>query len=77
VVHGPKTAKLLERIPVEAAKKLLVVNLSTPSLIPEVHRFLNVVNLYFAHPEAGKKISENIRALARQSALKENFARYQ
>jgi hypothetical protein len=75
VVHGPKTAALLERLPLDFAKKLLVVNLSAPSLIPEVHKYLNVVNLYFAHPDAGKKISENLRALARRSPLKNGFAR--
>jgi beta-N-acetylhexosaminidase len=75
VVHGPKTAALLERLPPDFAKKLLVVNLSAPSLIPEVDKYLNVVNLYFAHPDAGKKISENLRALARRSPLKNGFAR--
>jgi beta-N-acetylhexosaminidase len=77
VIHGPKTAQLLEKLPADFAKKLIVVNLSSPSLIPDVTKFLNVVNLYFAHPEAGKKISENLRALARRSSLKDSFAHYE
>lgn len=77
VVHGPKTAQLLEKLPPDFLRRMLVVNLSTPSLVPDMGRFLNVVNLYFAHPEAGKKISENLRALARRSPLKGNFARYE
>jgi beta-N-acetylhexosaminidase len=76
VVHGPKTATLLETIPLEFAKRLLVVNLNTPSLVPDVEKYLNVVNLYFPHPEAGKKISENLRALARRVSLKDSFAHY-
>jgi len=66
-VYGPKTAVILGTFGKELSKKVLVVNLNTPSLIQNSEKFLNVVNLYFAHPEAGQKIGENIRALARQS----------
>jgi beta-N-acetylhexosaminidase len=66
VIYGPKTATLLSTMPKALAQKLLVVNLSSPSLIGEPEKFLNVVNLYFPHPDAGKKIAENLRALARR-----------
>lgn len=68
-VYGPKTATVLEKIPKDFAKRILVINLSTPSLISESAKFLNVVNLYFPHPEAGKKVADNIRALARRGHL--------
>lgn len=65
-VYGPRTANLLGKLPDELAKKVLVINLNNPSLIPETSKFLNVVNLYFAHPEAGRRIGENLRGLARR-----------
>lgn len=68
-VYGRKTAIVLENLPKSMAKKFLVVNLNTPSLIPDSEKFLNVVNLYFPHPEAGKKVADNLRALARRRAL--------
>ncbi|MBC7370264.1 MAG: glycoside hydrolase family 3 protein [Bdellovibrionaceae bacterium] len=71
VVHGPKTATLLEKMPKDLAQRLLIVNLSSPSLIYNGAKFLNVVNLYFPHPDAGKKIAENLRALARPSSFGE------
>jgi len=70
-VYGAKTAKVLERLPKSLAKKILVVNLSTPNLISDSEKFLNVVNLFFPHPEAGKKVAENLRALARRGSLGE------
>lgn len=69
VVYGAKTATLLDRLPKSLAQKILVVNLSAPSLISNSDKFLNVVNLYFPHPDAGKKIADNIRALARRSSF--------
>jgi beta-N-acetylhexosaminidase len=73
VIHGPKTAGLLERLPTELAKKMLIINLSSPRLIADTDKFLNVVNLYFPHPEAGKRVAENLRALARRNSIR-NFA---
>lgn len=66
-IYGKKTAAILENIPSSLAKKFLVVNLNSPSLIPEPGKFLNVVNLYFPHPDAGRKIGENLRGLARRN----------
>lgn len=68
-VYGPKTAVVLNKLPKDLARKMLVINLNTPSLIPDTSKFLNVVNLYFAHPEAGKRVGENLRALARRSSF--------
>ncbi|MBS1969058.1 MAG: glycoside hydrolase family 3 protein [Bdellovibrionales bacterium] len=68
-VYGRKTAVVLENLPKAIAKKFLVVNLNTPSLIPDSEKFLNVVNLYFPHPEAGKKVADNLRTLARRGAI--------
>jgi beta-N-acetylhexosaminidase len=69
VVHGKRTATLLEKLPKALMQRMLVVNLNTPSLIPDVEKFLNVVNLYFPHPDAGKRVAENLRAFARRSYL--------
>jgi beta-N-acetylhexosaminidase len=69
VVHGKRTAVLLEKMPAALMQKMLVVNLNSPNLVPDPEKFLNVVNLYFAHPDAGKKVAENIRALARRGHL--------
>ncbi|RYZ79278.1 MAG: hypothetical protein EOP04_28075 [Proteobacteria bacterium] len=71
VVHGPKTATVLDKMSKELAQKLLIVNLGSPSLINDPSKFLNVVNLYFPHPEAGKRIAENLRALARPGSIAE------
>src|SRR5690606_27120337 len=71
VVHGSKTATLLERLPKSLHQTLLVVNLGAPSLVANPDKFLNLVNLYFPHPDAGKKIADNIRALARRSPADE------
>lgn len=70
-VYGKKTATVLEGVPKEIAKKFLVINLNTPSLITNSEKFLNVVNLYSPHPDAGKKVADNIRALARRGVLGE------
>lgn len=70
-VYGPKTATVLEKLPKELARKTLVVNLNTPSLISNSEKFLNVVNLYFPHPNAGQKVADNLRALARRGALRD------
>ncbi|HEY8272290.1 MAG TPA: glycoside hydrolase family 3 N-terminal domain-containing protein, partial [Pseudobdellovibrionaceae bacterium] len=63
-IYGPKTAAILKTLPRAVAKKILIINLSAPSLITDSTKFLNVVNLYFPHPEAGKKVAENLQALA-------------
>ncbi|WP_413289464.1 glycoside hydrolase family 3 protein [Bdellovibrio sp. HCB337] len=68
-IYGRKTAVILDKLPKDIAKKILVVNLNTPSLIPDSTKFLNVVNLYFPHPEAGKKVADNFRGLARRGDL--------
>jgi beta-N-acetylhexosaminidase len=73
-VYGPKTARILNDLPKELAKMLLVINLSSPSLFPDPTKFLNVVNLYFPHPEAGKKVADNIQALAKPGSIGQ-FAR--
>jgi hypothetical protein len=73
VIHGPKTASLLSKLPTVIAKRLLVINLNSPSLVSTPEKFINVVNLFFPHPDAGKKVAENLRALARRSSIG-NFA---
>ncbi len=72
-VYGQKTALILEALPASLAKKILVVNLNTPSLIPDMKKFLNVVNLYFPHPDAGKKVADNLSILIQHEFL-EQFA---
>ncbi len=59
VVYGPKSAGILASLPKEIAAKLLLVNLSAPNLIEDPQKYLGVVNLFFAHPDAGKKIAES------------------
>jgi len=71
-VYGPKTAVVLTKLPRDLARKILVINLNTPSLVPDSGKFLNVVNLYFAHPDAGKRIGENLRGLARRSFFEDD-----
>ncbi len=70
-VYGPKTATILSKLPKELARKILVVNLNTPSLISNSERFLNVVNLYFPHPNAGQKIADNLISTIKVQTLTE------
>jgi beta-N-acetylhexosaminidase len=73
-VYGSKTAAILETLPKALASKILVINLNTPSLVSEPAKFLNVVNLYFPHPEAGKKVADNLLPLLGGIAPTDKFA---
>lgn len=57
-VNGAKTAKILARLSVATKKKTLVANLATPNLVREPASYDQVLNLYFPHQNAGKKIAQ-------------------
>ena len=57
-ISGGKTAKLLEKLSSKLKSKTLVTNLGLPSLIKNEKAYGLVMNLYFPHQNAGKKIAQ-------------------
>jgi beta-N-acetylhexosaminidase len=58
VVGGNKTAKLLEKLPASLKTKTLVANMGSPSLVKLQKSYGMILNLYFPHQNAGKKIAQ-------------------
>lgn len=56
-ITGPKTASLIRTLSREEKKKIIVVNLGSPRLVPNSKGFLSVVQLYFNHADSGKKVA--------------------
>jgi beta-N-acetylhexosaminidase len=59
-VNGKVSARLLESLPLETKRKLIVVNLNTPNLVKNSDQFKKVIQLYFNHKNSGQKIAENL-----------------
>jgi beta-N-acetylhexosaminidase len=59
-VNGKVSAKLLDSLPLETKRKLIVVNLNTPNLVKNSAQFKKVIQLYFNHKNSGQKIAENL-----------------
>jgi beta-N-acetylhexosaminidase len=72
-ITGKKTLALLRALPTEKKKITLIVNLSTPSLIPTNEEFLKTLQLYFNHHDAGKKIAQNLQQILRELNFKTAF----
>lgn len=72
-VTGKKTLGILRALPDEKRKLTLVVNLSAPSLIPSNEGFLKILQLYFNHNDAGKKIAQNLQQILREIDFKTAF----
>lgn len=65
-VTGKTTASLANSLTSAEKKKLIVVNLTAPNLFKETSEFLKVMNLYFNHDNAGKKIAQNLSEILRE-----------
>ncbi|MNS49605.1 putative lipoprotein YbbD precursor [compost metagenome] len=60
-VVGPATARTLKTLSAKAKKRLVVVNLGSPTLTAtNKESYKKVLQLYFTHADAGKKIAQHI-----------------
>ena len=71
VVYGPSSAGVLSKLSKEVSEKLLLVNLSLPNLVDSNKKYLGVVNLFFAHPDAGKKIADHFPLFLKNETSRE------
>lgn len=62
-VTGRKTAKLLRTLPADLKKKIIVVNLGSPGLIPKERPYRKLIQLYFNHKDSGKKVAEHLNEI--------------
>ncbi len=70
VVTGEKSAQIVDGLPQGIIKKSILINLSLPGLVKNQSGFASIINLYFPHQNAGKKIAEAL-------IKKTQFAYYQ
>lgn len=57
-VTGPRTARQIRGLSPDDKAKLIVVNLGAPRLFPRSRGYRQVIQLYFNHKDAGKKIAQ-------------------
>jgi beta-N-acetylhexosaminidase len=57
-VTGKQSAKTVAKLSPEAKRKTLVVNTGAPRLVRSEKGYFKVIQLYFSHQEAGKKIAQ-------------------
>jgi beta-N-acetylhexosaminidase len=67
-VVGPATARILKTLSDTAKKKMIVVNLGSPTLTSEKESFKKILQLYFTHKEAGKKIAQHLDEILKDSS---------
>lgn len=58
-VIGPRTARQIRGLPPKDKNKIIVVNLGAPRLFPRSRGYRQVLQLYFNHKEAGKKVAQH------------------
>jgi beta-N-acetylhexosaminidase len=59
-IYGKKSAALIDGVAAELKEKVTVINLSAPAALSDADSFKSVVNLYFAHLNAGQKLAQHI-----------------
>lgn len=59
-VTGPKTAHLVNSLPANLKKKVVVVNLGSPKFIGNQKGYLRVLQLYFNHNNSGKIVAQHL-----------------
>ncbi|AHZ85644.1 Beta-hexosaminidase [Bdellovibrio bacteriovorus] len=57
-VTGPRTARQVRGLSPQERQKLIVVNLGAPRLFPKSRGYRQVIQLYFNHKDAGRKIAQ-------------------
>lgn len=57
-VTGPRTARQIRGLSPEHKSKLIIVNLGAPRLFPRSRGYRQVIQLYFNHKDAGRKIAK-------------------
>ncbi|UXR65758.1 glycoside hydrolase family 3 protein [Bdellovibrio bacteriovorus] len=57
-VTGPRTARQIRGLTPDSKSKIIVVNLGAPRLFPRSRGYRQVIQLYFNHKDAGKKIAK-------------------
>lgn len=58
-VTGPRTAALVKSLPLRFKKRVIVVNLGAPTLMGKPNGYYRVLQLYFNHRDAGKKVAQH------------------
>ena len=66
-VTGPRTARQIRGLATEDKKKMIVVNLGAPRLFPRSRGYRQVIQLYFNHKDAGKKIAQHKQEILQSS----------
>lgn len=66
-VTGPRTARQISGLQAVDKGKTIVVNLGAPRLFPHNRGYRQVLQLYFNHKDAGKKIAEYTEEILRSS----------
>lgn len=68
-VTGPKTSRLIKHLSPQTKRKLVVSNLGAPHLVSHESSFLRVINLYFAHDDAGTEVAQHLEEIFRQNGM--------
>lgn len=58
-VTGPRTARQVRTLSKAEKQKAIVINLGAPRLLPTSRGYRQVIQLYFNHKDAGKKIAQH------------------
>ncbi len=57
-ISGKQTSRLLNNLSAQVKRKTLVINLNLPGLIAKTSDYQKVINVYFPHVHAGKKMAQ-------------------
>lgn len=68
-VTGPRTARMLNSLSAKIKRETVVINLAAPKFFPKEHDYFRVIQLYFNHDSAGKRIAENLEQILADSAV--------
>ncbi len=68
-ITGPKTSRLLKELSLATKKNLVVSNLGAPHLVSHESAYLRVINLYFAHDDAGTQVAQHLEEIFRQNGM--------
>lgn len=67
-VTGPASAKMARALPAKVRSKTVVVNLGAPRLLRSEKGYFRVIQLYFSHSQAGKKIAQHLNEILQDSS---------
>ncbi|MNJ91087.1 putative lipoprotein YbbD precursor [compost metagenome] len=67
-VVGPSTSAAATKLSKDIKKNTVIVNLGAPRLVRSEKGYLRVIQLYFSHREAGKKIAQHLDEILKDSS---------